>query len=449
MFDKLEKVLMPLADKIGRNAYLVAIRDGFLVASPLMIVSSFFLLFANFPIKGWTEFWAGILGENWTFFAEIPTQATTNLVAIFSVMGIGYSFAKEKNVHAIGGAASALVAFFILTPFSIAYTPKDMDVVYNVSGLPMKWIGSSGLFIGMIASFIAVLIFKFVYDKGWTIKLPPQVPPTVSQSFSSLIPSAFVIVIFLIIRILFAMTPFETAHNFIFTFLQTPLVSLGNTLGAMIIAYLFLHFFWFFGVNGSSVVGAVYNPVLSVLTLENRDAFTAHKELPNIINGSFQDLFATFGGAGSTLSLLIAMFFFCKSRRIKELGKLSIIPGIFGINEPIIFGLPVVLNPVILIPFVLVPTINIIITYFCMLWGIVPYCNGVSIPWTTPVIISGFLSTGWTGSVLQAFLLALGVVIYYPFIKSMDKQYLLEEQSGTDEEDDDDFSLDDLSFDDL
>ncbi len=279
--------------------------------------------------------------------------------------------------------------------------------------------------------------------------MPDGVPPTVEKSFAALIPAGMSVLVFFVINVVFAMTPYKNAFNFVFTILQTPLLKLGNTLPAMVIAYIFLHFFWFFGVNGGSVVGAVFNPILQTLSAENLAAFQAGQPLPNIISQQFQDLFATFGGAGSTLSLLIAMLLFCRSRRIKELGKLALIPGVFGINEPIIFGLPILLNPMMLNPFMLVPTINIVISYICMSLGLVPLCSGVAIPWTMPVVISGFLATGWQGAVLQVLLLILGVFIYMPFIKMMDKQYLADETKPVEEEDDDDISLDDLSFDDL
>lgn len=162
-------------------------------------------------------------------------------------------------------------------------------------------------------------------------------------------------------------------------------------------------------------------------------------------------MFATFGGAGSTLSLVIAMILFCKSKRITELGKLSLVPGIFNINEPIIFGLPIVLNPTMIIPFMVVPTVNIVISYLMMASKLIPICSGVNIPWTCPLGISGFLATNWLGGVLQIALLLLGVVIYMPFIKIMDKQYLKDEEEAAKKkaESDDDISLDDLSFDDL
>ncbi|MFR2301616.1 MAG: PTS transporter subunit EIIC, partial [Clostridium paraputrificum] len=227
---------------------------------------------------------------------------------------------------------------------------------------------------------------------------------------------------------------------------QVPLLKLGNTLPAMVIAYLFLHGFWFFGINGSSVVGAVFNPILKALSVENLDAYKAGQEIPNIITGQFQDMFATFGGAGSTLSLIIAIFIVCRSQRIKQMGKLSFLPGVFGINEPIIFGLPIMLNPLMLIPFALIPTINIIITYFLMTAGLVPLTNGVQIPWTTPPIISGFLVSGWQGSVLQLLLIILGVILYIPFIRMLDKQYLKEEAVNAANDEDDDIDFDDLTL---
>lgn len=443
MLSKLESVLMPMAEKIGKNKYLIAIRDGFLLSMPLLIVGSFFLLIANFPIPGWTQFWARFFGDNWASYFSKPTDATFSIMAILAVIGIGYSFSEQMKVDKLFGAAISLVCWFLIMPYEILFNESV------VTGIPLGWVGSKGIFVGVICAFLSVHVYAWVNKKGWVIKMPDGVPPTVEKSFAALIPAGVSVLVFFMINIVFAMTPFGNAFNFIFTILQTPLLKLGNTLPAMVIAYIFLHFFWFFGVNGGSVVGAVFNPILQTLSAENLAALQAGQPLPNIISQQFQDLFATFGGCGSTLSLLIAMMLFCHSKRIKELGKLAFIPGVFGINEPIVFGLPIVLNPMILIPFMLVPTINIVISYICMNIGLVPLCSGVAIPWTMPVILSGFLATGWQGAVLQLLLLILGVFIYMPFIKMMDKQYLEEEAKAVNKEEDEDISLDDLSFDDL
>lgn len=445
----LEKVLTPLAKVIGGNRYLIAIRDGFLISTPLLIVGSFFLLIANFPIPNWNEMVSTVLGDNWQSLMVVPASASFDVMTILAVIGIAYSLGRQLNVDAIQAGALALVSFFILTPFTTAFTPENSTEVYDVASLPLKWMGSSGLFLGMIIALISTRIFAAVIHRGWTIKMPEGVPPTVVKSFEALIPSFVVVFVMFLVNWLVSLTPYGNLQEVIFKFLQTPLLSLGNTLGAMIVAYLFLHFFWFFGINGSSVVGAVYNPVLRALSVENMQAHIDHKPIPNIITGQFQDMFATFGGGGSTLSLVIVMFIFCKSQRIKKLSQLSLVPSVFGINEPIIFGLPIVLNPILLIPFALVPTINIIISYFAMKWGLVPYTNGIQLPWTTPPIISGFLVSGWQASILQALLIILGMFIYYPFIKVMDDQYLREEAKAAEEAEEEEIDFDTFDFDDI
>ena len=255
--------------------------------------------------------------------------------------------------------------------------------------------------------------------------------------------------LFFLVRIGFEFTPYETAHNFIYQVLQTPLKGFGNTLGAQIVYSLACSSFWFFGINGPAVANTVFSPILKVLTMENVEALQAGLPLPNIFTGPFTDFFTTFGGGGSTLSLVIVMLLFCKSKRITQLGKLSIVPGIFGINEPIIFGLPIVLNPILIIPFIGVPLLNLVLSTVVTNMGLIPYTTGVSLPWTTPIIFSGYLSTGSImASVWQVALLLIGCVVYFPFIKILDKQYLRDEENAKNN-DDEDISFEELAFDDL
>ena len=445
--DWLERMLTPMARVIGENKYLIAIRDGFLLSTPLLIVGSLFLLIANFPLPQWDGWMSAVLGSEWAQHMSVPANASFDVMTILAVAGIGYSLAKQFDEDAMQAAVVSLVSFFIVTPYVTFFTPPDTEIIHEVGSLPLKWVGSSGLFLGMITALVATRLFVWVLKKGWTIKMPEGVPPTVVKSFEALIPSFVVVFFFFIVNWLSALTPYGNLQEVIFKLLQAPLLSLGNTLGAMVIAYLFLHFFWFFGINGGSVVGAVFNPVLRALSMENLEAYKDGLPIPNIITGQFQDMFATFGGAGSTLSLIVVMIIVCKSQRIKKLSQLSLVPGIFGINEPIIFGLPIVLNPVILIPFVLVPTVNIIIAYFAMNLGLVPFTNGIQLPWTTPIIFSGLLVSGWQGAVLQGILFILGMFIYYPFIKVMDNQYLREEAAALEQKEEDDISFDDFDFD--
>lgn len=448
MFAALEKILMPIADKLGKNKILTAIRDGFLITTPLLIVGSIFLLIANFPIPGWTEFWTGILGEGWDKWFTNVSRATFNLTALFSCMGTGYAYTRQLKGDAIQGAGVALVSFFILMPTRLAY--EGVDGAATMSGISFEHVGSNGIFLALIVALGSVAIFNWVYKKGWTIKMPDGVPPAVCDSFAALIPSAIVITVFFLIRIGFEFTPFETAHEFIFKVLQTPLQGVGNTLFAQIVYSFACTAFWFFGINGPAVANTVFGPILKILTFENLEAFQAGAALPNIFTGPFTDFFTTFGGGGSTLSLVIIMILVCKSKRITQLGKLSLVPGIFGINEPIIFGLPIVLNPLLIIPFIGVPIINLVLSTVVTQMGLIPYTTGVALPWTTPIGFSGYLSTGSAmAGVWQIALLILGCVLYYPFIKMLDKQYLRDEEAAKNDISEDDISFDDLSFDDL
>lgn len=455
MIKKLEKFLVPLAEVIGKNKYLVSIRDGFLITTPLLIAGSIFLLIGEFPWPALNEWMNSIIvdqktGTTLTAFIEKPSSATFSVMAIFAVIAIAYSFAKQMKTNKIFGSAVAVMSWLLLMPYVVNGVTKvaDKDVPVSLAGIPLNWVGAKGIFIGIVVSFLAVHIYAWVEKKGWIIRMPAGVPPTVVESFAALIPATITMTVFFLINLLFGFLE-TNAFQVVFDILQAPLVNLGGTLGASLTAFFFNGLFWFFGINGGAVVGAVYSPILATLSLENIEFFKNGVGTPHIINGQFQDLFAIFGGAGSTLSLIIAMLLFCKSKRITELGKLSLVPGIFGINEPIIFGLPMVLNPVMVVPFMLVPLFNVLVSYTTMAMKLVPITNGVTIPWTTPPIISGFLATDWRGAVLQAVLITAGIFIYMPFIKAMDKQYLMDEANATQSASNDDLDLDSLSFDDL
>ena len=248
-------------------------------------------------------------------------------MAIFAVMGIAYSFAKNieyKPAVWCGSRFDVLVFVNAIYSFRAMFEVGGTAQAVSLTGLSLGWLGAKGIFVGIICAFTSVHIYAWVERKGWVIKMPAGVPPTVVESFSALIPATVVMAVFFVVNLIFGVMG-TNAFQIIFEFLQTPLLNLGDTLGAMVVAYIFLHIFWFFGVNGGSVVGAVFNPILQTLSLENMEFFRTGVGEGHIICQQFQDLFATFGGAGSTLSLTIAMILFCKSKRITELGKLSLI----------------------------------------------------------------------------------------------------------------------------
>lgn len=418
--EMLENKMVPVAVKLDGNRYITAIKDGFFGVMSLLIIGSFFLLLGNIPVAGYADFMASWLGENWKSYFNVPYDITMNIMTLYVIIAMSRSLARTYKLDSISAISSALVAFLLLTPF--------VELKDGGFGIPITNLSASGLFVGMIVSVIAVEIVRFAEKKGWKIKMPDSVPENVARSFSALIPALFVIIVFNIVRILFSFTPYGTVQDFIFHFLQLPLLSLGSTLPATLIITLFEGTLWGFGIHGSNIIGGIMKPIWLALTADNAAAFAAGEQLPHIITHQFYSNFMKVGGFGGTIGLTILMFIKARSKQYKSLGKLAIGPGIFGINEPVIFGMPIVLNPIMIIPFILTPIIFAIVAYVAMATGLVPFTNGTNIPWTTPPIISGFIVSGWRGALLNVVQILLSMLIYYPFFKSADRIALKREQ---------------------
>jgi len=447
MMQKLEKFLMPIANVLSKNKVLSAIRDGFLITVPITIVGSIFLLIANFPLEGFLNLMTSIFGVGWDAYLGRVSTIAFDCVALLGVLSIGYCYAREKGLeNRIGGAVVALVCFLIITPQKAVVELEGAAEAASFSGFQFTFLGTAGMFLAMITAILSVEIYAWAIKKKLVIRMPEGVPPAVMESFASLIPSAIAMIVFFVVSLIFDHTTFEYAHYFIYRVLQAPLVGLGRLAGFEAIYQFLSTLFWFFGINGPAVTNTIFNPIHKVLTVENYEAAQAGLEMTNIFTSGFSDFFCNFGGGGSTLGLVIMMAFLGKSNRLKTLGKLSLPAGIFGINEPIIFGLPIVLNPLMAIPFILTPVVNTVIGYIATVTGLMPITLGVQLPWTCPIIFSGFLVTGSViGSVVQIVELAVDILIYYPFFKLLDKRYLDDESKLGDKKDE----IDDLSFDDL
>lgn len=447
MMQKLEKMLMPIANVLSKNKVLSAIRDGFLVTVPITIVGSIFLLISNFPLQQFLDLMTAVFGEGWDAYLGRVSAIAFDCVALLGVLSIGYCYTREKGLeNRIGGAVVALVCFLIITPQSSVVTIEGVAETATVSGFKFTFLGTAGMFLAMITAIVSVEIYAWAIKRNLVIKLPEGVPPAVMESFASLIPSGIAMTVFFVVGIIFSHTSFEYAHYFIYEVLQAPLVGLGRLAGFEVIYQFLSTLFWFFGINGPAVTNTIFSPIHKVLTVENYEAAQAGLEMTNIFTSGFSDFFCNFGGGGSTLGLVIMMAFLGKSNRMKTLGRLSLPAGIFGINEPIIFGLPIVLNPLMAIPFILTPVVNTVIGYVATIAGIMPVTSGVQLPWTCPIIFSGFLVTGsFMGSLVQVVQLIIDILIYYPFFKLLDKRYLEEESSNAGQADE----IDDLSFDDL
>lgn len=418
--DKIGDTIAPIATKMTSNRYLSAIKEGFFGSTPILIAGSIFLLFTSLPFNGYAEFMTNIFGKKWMDFFYLPYQASFNLMSIYVVVGMARSLSKYYKVDEKLAIALSFVGIFVLTP--LIFTAD------GAKGLPLDNFAAKGLFVCMIATAISIEIYLFVHRNGITIKMPDSVPQNVSNAFAAVIPAFAIILLFDVLRTLFAMTDFGSAQQFIFTILQQPLQSLGGTLPATFIALLVESVIWCFGIHGSSIVSSVMNPIWYALSAENLAAVEAGIAMPNIVNYQFISFFVKLGGVGATLSLTLLCLFKSKSDQYKALGKLGIGASLFNINEPIIFGFPIVLNPMMMIPFVLSNVTVGVVTYAAIWSGLVPYINGVNLPYTIPVVISGFMLCGWRGALLQVVLLLITGLIYYPFFKAQDKQAYLEEQ---------------------
>ncbi|TMN21745.1 PTS cellobiose transporter subunit IIC [Lentibacillus cibarius] len=415
LMDMLENFLMPIAEKLNNNRHLTALRDGFMIALPLIIFGSIFVVLANLP------FLDMLIGEEaYATYQDAlgpASAATLSIMGTFVIIGIGTKLTESYGIEGIFGGVAAFASFLILTP----------QTVEDVSGvIPTAVLGAEGMFVGIFTAFLAAELYRFFVQKNLTIKMPAGVPDAVSRSFSALIPITLTLSAFLVIRIIFSYTPFETVQNLIYTVIQEPLTALGSGLPATIIAVLLIQLFWFFGLHGQILINSVFDPIWYALNDENLQAFQAGTELPNIVTKQFIDTFLVgMGGSGMTLAVVIGIFLIGRSRQLKELGKLGGPPGIFNVNEPIIFGLPIIMNPLALIPWLLAPVVITLTTYFAMATGLVPKPAGIIVPWTTPIGISGFMATGnaWQGAVLQFFNMAVVFLIWWPFLKILDKSY--------------------------
>lgn len=417
----LEKYLLPFANIFSKNRYLVAIKDAFLISLPFTIFSSMFTAIANIP------FLPNIFGEKaitqFQAFVSPTFSLTMGVISFIVAAGIGYSLSNHYNVNPIYGAIVSLISFIMITPMTTATEAGEQ--VLNV--LPLSEIGAVGMFAAIIMSIIATEIYRYAIQHNWTIKMPSSVPKLVSDSFFSFIPIAVALIAAFAIRMIFEATPFETVNNLIYQVLQKPLTSLGTSLPATIIVGILVNLFWFFGLHGHVIVGSVMVPIWNAQSFDNLAAFQAGKELPHLVTGQFTDFFVLNGGYLSIPVLISLLFLFKKRTDWNDLGKIALAPGIFGVYEPLIFGLPIMLNPIMFIPLVATPIITTTLSYLAMNLGLVPFTTGVALPYTMPLIVSGALVTNSIrGAILQIVLLIILTFMWYVFLKVLDNQNKME-----------------------
>ncbi|WP_308557925.1 PTS sugar transporter subunit IIC [uncultured Lactobacillus sp.] len=428
------KHIMPVAAKIGSFKPLIAVRDGIAMAMPLIIVGSLFMIINAFPAPGWTD-WLNKTAVHGTSIAQILgkiTNGSFGIMGLIAAFGIAWSYANQHKTDGVSAGIISASVFFILTS-SIMSGDK-----VPVEGFPYAYLGSRGLFVAIIFGLISGWIFQWFINHNIQIKMPATVPPAVSKSFSALIPGAVIIAIAGCVYWLFTWAGWGNIHDVIMNILAKPLGALGDTLGGTIVSIILLSLFWFVGIHGGNVVNTAMQPIWLMQTDANRVLNQAgHLDLAHgghIITQPFIDNFVYMGGGGATIGLVLCIGYLVWRKRASKqnqvLAPLTIVPGLFNINEPTMFGLPVVMNLLLIIPFMIAPIVNAITTYLAMNFGLVPLCNGTVIPWTMPPIISGFLATGSiAGSILQIINIILDILIYLPFISALNKRQIVEEEA--------------------
>lgn len=411
----IEEKILPIAAKMSANNALMAIRDGMTLSLPLIIAGSFFMIIASFPVKAWTDLLSSL---GITTYLWKGVDSSFGLVGFVAAFGIAYSYARSKGVDGVSAGVINLSSLIMVTPFLQSEAG---------SGYPVSYMGSKALFVAMILGLLNATAFAWFIKRNITIKMPDMVPPAIARSFTALIPGFVILSFWLFVFALVDNSQFINIHNIILIVFGKPLSFLGGSLFGTLIAIALNSLFWFCGIHGGSVVGSVMNPIWLINTDANRMAFQAgEKILPNIITGPFLDCFVWMGGGGATLGLVIVIAMIAKKRKSSKVSKtiapLTLTPGIFNINEPAMFGLPIVMNVALLIPFVIAPMANAVICYFAMKSGLVPYTIGAAVHWTTPALISGFLATGSIkGSILQLVCIIVDIAIYYSFYMVVEK----------------------------
>jgi len=427
----LEAKVMPIASKIAGQRHLLALRDGIIATMPLIIVGSLFLILANLPIPHYADWMQAHFGDNWSQKLNYPIDATFNIMALVSAFTVAYRLAESYNIDALGAGVVSVAGFLTATPFSFLFTSSKVNEILVTGAISKTYLGSKGLFVALIIGILSTEIYRWFVKRDIVIKMPDGVPPSVGKSFVALIPAFAVVIIVWLIRLIVELTPYGSINNLITSVLSEPLKSVGASLGGTLVTEGITTLLWSCGLHGTNIVQSVMDPVWYGLMDDNRIAFQAHQALPHVITKQFFDNFVRIGGTGATFGLVLSMLVFARSKQTKQLGRLAIAPAIFNINEPVIFGMPIVLNPIMIIPFILTSLVTITVTYIAMSTGLVAKPAGIAVPWTMPPVISGYLAAGGkiSGAVMQIVDIIISFLIYTPFFRMWDKQKVKEEKS--------------------
>lgn len=420
--EKFENVLMVIAEKVDKNQYLTSIKSAFTIFMPFVIVGSFATLLNAViasPKTGLAK-WIPALEKTKTAFTAL-NFATMSFMTIPIIFLIAFHLAKHYKLPEYITGLLAIASYITVIPSVV--TIKIDEVTKTASGIPSSALGAQGLFIGMILAVIVVEIFKYLMKlKFLKIKMHESVPTQISTSFNTLLP----ILIVLCITSIFGNSFFQHTglyiNEYIYKIVQAPLEAIFQSPIGILSIVIFSQLFWFLGIHGGLVISPIRNPFIAAAVAANVAAVSAG-QIPNQpVTYGFWMNFIVPGGAGMVLSLIIAIFLFSKREDHKMIAKLGFLPGIFNISEPVVFGLPLVLNPTFAIPFIFNSAISCGIALFATKIGFLP-CNTIDVPFGVPILLGPFIGHGWQGTIVQIICILVCVFTWAPFVLISNKQW--------------------------
>lgn len=409
----------PLFEKISRNKYLRSIRDGFIAAMPIVLFSSIFMLVAFVPeIFGfkWPEATLNMILKPYNYSMGILALIVAGTTAKSLTDSLNRDMPKNNQINNISTFMAAIVCFLLIS----------VDAIEG--GFANGYMGSKGLITAFISAFVVCNIYKVCIKNNITIKMPDAVPPNISQTFKDIIPFGLSALVFWIFDMAFRNFMGYNFAEGVILFFQPLFTAADGYLGLAII-YGAMSLFWFVGIQGPSIVEPAVSAIYYVNIATNLSLFQNGEQAVNILTPGVQQFVATIGGTGATLVITLMFAFLSKSKELKAVGKASSIPVLFGVNEPILFGAPLILNPIFFVPFIGAPIVNVwLFKIFVDVLGMNSFMY--ILPWTTPGPIGIILGCGMglLSIVFAVLVLVVDFVIYYPFFKVYDKQKVEEEK---------------------
>lgn len=427
----LNKTLMPLAEKVQRNKILGSLMEGFIRASPITIGVALITIVGNFPINAWIA-WLKQVGL--TEHINAITNGATGVLSLYVIYSLAMSYAKRLEVNQRNAAIISLAFFIMIMPQTVAsvVTQAGKQVPTNIGALRLDYLGGQGIFIGMLVALIVTRLYAYLNTKNLVIKLPSSVPPMVTQSLAPVFVVTIIFIVAFAIRVLFSFTKSGNIFDFFVNTISAPLNLLVASPLSIIIIMSLLSLLWFFGIHNAVLQGPLSAITLTMIST-NIAAYQNGQPLPYLVPSIVA------GGimASNFLGIVTIFMFKAKSAKMKQLAKLSFVPSLFGITEPIMFGMPIILNPIFFIPQILPPIISGFLS-----WGLVRTILPVNLnpttslmPWTTPVFVKTPLAGGINYTIIMLICFAVTALIWYPFIKIADKkEYQLEMESKAETE---------------